>query len=157
MHRSDEDYMRIAIEVAHSSVKDGGADIGAILVDNQTGEVLSTGESVVGPTHDPTAHAEVNAIRRASQLRGDDDLHDTTLYSTLEPCHMCLSAAAWARISRVVFGAYKNDVHRDSYFDIEGKFSDEEEAVRMNIHSHEHMVVSGGVLRQGCTELLYKK
>lgn len=155
MIKSDEEYMQIAIEVAHSSTKDGGAAIGALLVDGATGDVLATGESVVGPTHDPTAHAEVNAIRRAAQMRGDDDLHDTILYSTLEPCHMCLSAAAWAHIGRVVFGAYKADIHRDSYFDITGKFSDEEEAARMNIHSREHMIVVGGVARDRCTELLY--
>lgn len=155
MRKSPAEYMHIAIEVAHSSSKDGGAVIGAVLVGSDGG-IVATGESVVGPTHDPTAHAEVNAIRKAAQIRGDDDLHDMTLYSTLEPCHMCLSAAAWARIPHVVFGAYRKDVHRDSYFDILGSSSDEEEAKRMNIHSRAQMIVEGGVLRQECTELLYK-
>jgi len=156
MPTRDEEYMRIAIEMAHASRKDGGAVIGAVLVDT-SGKVVATGESVVGPTHDPTAHAEVNAIRYASAERGDDDLRDMTLYSTLEPCHMCLSAAAWARIPLVVFGAYRKDVHHDSYFDMLGNTSDEAEAEKMNIHSHAHMVVKGGVLESECTDLLYKK
>lgn len=152
----DTYYMKLAVKVARKSLRDGGATIGAVLVDDTTGRVVATGESVVAVTHDPTAHAEINAIREATRIRQSDKLHNTTLFSTLEPCHMCLSAAAWARIPRVVFGAYKQDVHHDSYFDIVGKFSDEEEAKRMNIHSGgEHMQVEGGVRREECVKLLY--
>lgn len=152
---TDEMYMQKAIDIAQASAHEGGAKIGAIIVDNSTGEIVAKGESLVGPTHDPTSHAEVNAIREASRLRQTDKLKDATLYSTLEPCHMCLSAAAWARIPVVMFGAYKEDVHHDSYFDIKGSFSDEEEAERMNIHSHEQMLVRGGICRDECVRLLY--
>ncbi len=157
IHKSnvDEECMLRAIDVARQSSLDGGAAIGAVLVDNESKEIIATGESLVRSTHDPTAHAEINAIRRASEIRGTDKLRDVTLYSTLEPCHMCLSAAAWARIPRVIFGSYKKDIHHDSYFDILGEFSDESEAFRMNIHSHDQMEVAGGVCRDACTELLY--
>lgn len=108
---------------------------------------------MVGPTKDPTAHAEVNAIRAAAQKFHTDDLFGLSLYSTLEPCHMCLSAAAWARIPEVYFGAYKKDVD-PSLFDIKGDFSDEQEGGRMNLREKISMRVQGGILEAECASLL---
>ena len=97
-----DDYMRGAIAAAEQAVASGGVAIGAVLVDRTTGEIVARGGSMVGPTKDPTAHAEVNAIREAAQKFHTDDLYGLALYSTLEPCHMCLSAAAWARIRSAI-------------------------------------------------------
>jgi guanine deaminase len=151
--QTNEDYMKLAIKIAFDSKTQGGVAIGALLVDNQTGEVVATGESMVGPTKDPTAHAEINCIRTASQALRTDDLFNLTLFSTLEPCHMCLSASAWARITKVYFGAYKKDVD-ESLFDIKGDFSDEREGGRMNLRENLSMQVTGGVLEKECANLL---
>lgn len=145
--------MNMAIQAAIQSKNSGGVAIGAVLVNNITGEVIATGGSQVGPTHDPTAHAEINAIRAAAQQLGTDDLFALTLFSTLEPCHMCLSAAAWARIPRVFFGAYRQDVD-ETLFDIKGDFSDEQEGKRMNLRENLSMSVTGGVLQNECSALL---
>jgi len=147
------EYMDEAISIAKKAKANGGVAIGAILVDNVSGNIISTGGSMVAVTHDPTAHAEVTAIRRAAELLGTDDLFNFTLYSTLEPCHMCLSAAAWARIPRVFFGAYKKDVDA-TLFDIKGDFSDEEEAKRMNLREDVEMSVVGGIEEYACAQLL---
>lgn len=145
--------MNDAIEVARRAKDSGGVAIGAILVDSISGNVVSTGGSMVAVTHDPTAHAEVTAIRRAAELFGTDDLFDFTLYSTLEPCHMCLSAAAWARIPRIFFGAYRKDVD-ETLFDIKDDFSDEEQAKRMNLRENVSMNVVGGIMENECAILL---
>jgi len=148
-----EAYMRQALQAAQKAVQDGGVAIGAVLVDNATGNVLASGESIVGVTHDPTAHAEINCIRAVAAQRGTDDLYDCTLYSTLEPCHMCLSAAAWSRISKVYFGAYRKDVD-ESLFDIKGDFSDEREDQLMNLRDGVTMDAQGGILEAECAALL---
>lgn len=153
MRKTDSEYMNQAIEAAKEAKTEGGVAIGAVLVEESTGKILSTGGSLVGVTKDPTAHAEVNCIRSAAKKLGTDDLYDYTLYSTLEPCHMCLSAAAWAKIPRVFFGAYRKDVDA-SLFDIMGNFSDEDEAARMNLRESLGMKVTGGVLEKECAGLL---
>ncbi len=146
-------YMNLAIVAANEAKKDGGVAIGAVLVEDLTGKVVASGGSIVGVTKDPTAHAEMNCIRSAAKRLGKDDLFDYTLYSTLEPCHMCLSAAAWARIPRVFFGAYRKDVD-ESLFDVIGNFSDEDEAARMNLREKVVMQVQGGILETECAKLL---
>lgn len=151
--KSHDEYMDDTIKVAQQAKDDGGVAIGAILVDSKSGDIISTGGSMVAVTHDPTSHAEVNAIRKAAELLKSDDLFNFTLYSTLEPCHMCLSAAAWARIPRVFFGAYREDVD-ETLFDIKGDFSDEDEAKRMNLRENISMTVTGGIRREICAELL---
>ena len=148
-----EKYMHEAIKAAKEAQQEGGVAIGAVLVHEQNGTIVATGGSIVALTNDPTAHAEVNCIRQASKDLESDDLTDYTLYSTLEPCHMCLSAAAWARIPRVFFGAYRKDVDA-SLFDVSGDFSDEEEAKRMNLRDEHHMTAEGGILEAECAALL---
>lgn len=145
--------MQLAVNAATLSKNNGGVAIGAVLIDNQTGKVVAQGESIVALTKDPTAHAEINCIRAASQVLKTDNLSSLTLYSTLEPCHMCLSAAAWAQITRIYFGAYKKDVDA-SLFDIKGDFSDEREGKRMNLQGNLEMKVSGGILEKECAALL---
>jgi tRNA(Arg) A34 adenosine deaminase TadA len=151
--KSNEEYMNIAIEVANEAKVNGGVAIGAVLVDTISGSIVSTGASMVAVTHDPTAHAEIDAIRKAAKFLKTDDLFDFTLYSTLEPCHMCLSAAAWARIPRLFFGAYRKDVD-ETLFDIKGDFSDEKEGDKMNLRENIGMKVVGGILEDDCAKLL---
>lgn len=145
--------MRQAIEVAKNAQKDGGVAIGAILVSETDGEVIATGESLVEPKRDPTAHAEVNCIRSATEKLDTIDLFDYTLYSTLEPCHMCLSAAAWAKIPRIYYGARRKDVD-STLFDVNDDMSDEAEAKHMNLREDQKMTATGGILESDCADLL---
>lgn len=146
-------YMKAAVAAAKEAKIEGGVAIGAVLVDSNTGRIVASGGSTVGLTHDPTSHAEVNCIRAACGELNTDDLYGYVLYSTLEPCHMCLSTAAWARIQEVYFGAYRKDVD-ETLFDIKGTFSDEDEAAKMNLREAIQMEARGGVLEEECAELL---
>jgi tRNA(Arg) A34 adenosine deaminase TadA len=103
--------------------------------------------------HDPTGHAEINCIRRECARLGSDDMYDYILFSTLEPCHMCLSCAAWARIPTVYFGAYRRDVD-SSLFETIHHAGDEKEAAHMNLRENRQMHVRGGVLEAECASLL---
>ena len=98
----DEGFLRRAIQLAIDSVAGGkGGPFGAVVV--RQGKIVGEGWNQVVPNQDPTAHAEVNAIRAACRRLGSFHLADCTLYASSEPCPMCLSAAYWARISRIVF------------------------------------------------------
>jgi len=97
--------MRLALAEAEFALSTGDVPVGAVLMD-AGGAVLAHGRNEREKTHDPTAHAEVVAIRRAAELRRDWHLTDTTLVVTLEPCVLCAGAILAARIPRVVFGAW---------------------------------------------------
>lgn len=97
--------MRIALEEAQAAADRGEAPIGAVIVDETTGEIVArAGNSPIGLS-DPTAHAEILALRAAAAKRGNYRLTGLTLVVTLEPCAMCAGAISHARIGRVVFGA----------------------------------------------------
>ncbi len=145
--------MQQAIEIARQSEREGGTAIGAVLVQNDTGEVIATGKSLVWPTKDPTAHAETNCIRSACGQLQSLDLAGYTLYGTLEPCHMCLSCAAWADLPTIYFGAYRQDVSNNPY-EVRGDYSAEKQAANMQLASGGTMTVTGGILRDECSELL---
>lgn len=97
--------MRLAMEEAKIAQSKDEVPIGAVLVDNETGEVLSKAHNLTRAHHDPSAHAECLAIRQACTLRTSQRIPDTTLFVTIEPCPMCASLISYARIKRVVFGA----------------------------------------------------
>lgn len=97
--------MRIALEAAQAAAAAGETPVGAVIVDPATGEVVAVGANQPIGTHDPTAHAEIVALRAAAQKRGNYRLTDLTLFVTLEPCAMCAGAISHARIGRLVFGA----------------------------------------------------
>jgi tRNA(Arg) A34 adenosine deaminase TadA len=100
-----EATMRIALEEAQAAAARGEAPIGAVIVDPGSGEVIArAGNSPIG-LHDPTAHAEILAIRQAAAKRGNYRLTDLILVVTLEPCAMCAGAISHARIGEVVWGA----------------------------------------------------
>lgn len=102
------DFIQQAIDKSKQSVLEGGFPAGAILVKN--GEVIASGVSCGNKLHDPTSHGEVATIREACKSLNTTDLAGTTLYTSLEPCSMCLSAAMWASIPKVVFACNKKKV-----------------------------------------------
>ena len=101
---TDADWMQTALTLAARAAASGEVPVGAVLV--QGDSLLAEGWNRPIAAHDPTAHAEVMALRAAGQLLGNYRLADTTLYVTLEPCLMCVGAMVHARIERLVFGAY---------------------------------------------------
>src|SRR6267142_7023446 len=95
------DFMRQAIALALENIRKGGGPFGAVVVKN--GAVVATGANRVTATNDPTAHAEMVAIREACRKLGTFQLVDCELYTTCEPCPMCLGAIYWARPARVYY------------------------------------------------------
>lgn len=100
----DEQWMRQALALAGQAEAMGEVPVGALIV--RDGRVLGEGWNQPIATHDPTAHAEILALRHAAAASGDYRLGGATLYVTLEPCPMCAAAIAHARIARLVFGAW---------------------------------------------------
>lgn len=94
--------MRMAVSLADENLKQGGGPFGAVVVYN--GEVIGQGANRVTADSDPTAHAEMLAIRSAARKRENFDLSDCTLYTSCEPCPMCLGAVYWARIPILYYG-----------------------------------------------------
>ena len=114
----DAVWLARAIELATLNVADGGGGpFGAVVV--RDGILLAEGQNRVTATLDPTAHAEVSAIRAACQRIGDFSLAGSTLYTSCEPCPLCLAAALWARIDRIVFAADRHDAARGGFDDLE--------------------------------------
>jgi tRNA(adenine34) deaminase len=97
--------MRIALAAAQDAASRGETPVGAVIVDPKTDEVIAVGANGPIGAHDPTAHAEIVALREAARKLGNYRLTDLTLVVTLEPCAMCAGAISHARIGRVVFGA----------------------------------------------------
>lgn len=106
--------MRKAIDLALANVKNGGGPFGAVIVKDV--DIVATGVNRVTASNDPTAHAEVNAIRAACQALGTFTLEGCDIYSTCEPCPMCLGAIYWAHIDRLYYACNKIDA-ADAGFD----------------------------------------
>jgi tRNA(Arg) A34 adenosine deaminase TadA len=118
MADQDDTFMRRAIEVAYSGVKGGhGGPFGAVIV--QDGKIVGEGHNRVLSSHDPTAHAEVTAIRNASSNLGKFDLSGTTIYVNGYPCPMCMAAIFWARIDRIYYGCTPEDAEAIGFDDQE--------------------------------------
>ena len=138
----DEDWMRRALALAVRALAEGEVPVGALVVRDET--VLGEGWNRPIAAHDPTAHAEILALRAAATAAGDYRLGGATLYVTLEPCPMCAAAMAHARIARLVFGAW------DPRQGAAGSAFDLVTAPAMN-----HRVDAfGGVLSEECGDLL---
>ncbi|HEX4037476.1 MAG TPA: nucleoside deaminase [Acidobacteriaceae bacterium] len=110
------DFMRRAIELASDNVLSGrGGPFGAVVV--RDGRILGEGANSVTQTNDPTAHAEVQAIRAACRALGSFSLKGAEIYASCEPCPMCLAAIYWARIDRIWFGNASADAARIAFDD----------------------------------------
>lgn len=139
---SDEDYMRRALELARRGQAEGEVPVGAVVV--LEGNVIGEGWNRPIAAADPTAHAEIQALRAAAHAVGNYRLAGASLYVTLEPCAMCVGAMFHARIARVVFGA------RDPKTGSAGSVIDLFGETRLNHHA----TVLGGVLADESGALL---
>ena len=135
-------WMQRALELAHQAQAEGEVPVGALLVKED--QILGEGWNAPIGEHDPTAHAEIRALRHAAKRLDNYRLLDTTLYVTLEPCVMCAGAIIHARVKRVVYGATDPKTGAaGSVFNI------------LNSELHNHRVeITAGVLEQECGTLL---
>jgi len=115
MMENKEKYMRLAIEKSLDSIDNGGGPFGSVIV--KDGEVIAAASNSVTIDNDPTAHAEVNAIRMACRKLGTFDLSGCEIYASCEPCPMCLAAIYWARIGRLYYANTKADADKIGFSD----------------------------------------
>jgi len=139
---ADELFMQHAFELAQRAEQEGEVPVGAVIV--KDGEIIAEGWNRPIAGHDPTAHAEVQAIRAASQALKNYRLPETTLYVTLEPCLMCMGAIAHARIQRVVYAA--TDPRAGA---VESIYTIAEDR-KLN----HHVDIEGGLMAEECGQLL---
>jgi tRNA(adenine34) deaminase len=142
LESDDETFMRAALALAREAWVAGEVPVGAVVV--QDGEIIGRGFNRPISGHDPSAHAEIQALRDAAQRLGNYRLPGCSLYVTIEPCAMCAGAIMHARIARVVYGA------RDPKTGVHGSVVDLFAEPRLNFHAQ----VEGGVLAQECGQLL---
>ena len=140
--QTDIRWMEYALALAERGAEEGEVPVGAVVV--KDGEAIGEGWNRPIASHDPTAHAEIVAMRQAAQRLGNYRLTCTTLYVTLEPCLMCAGAMVHARVKRLVFGAY--DPKRGALNSTAHVF----DAQGLN----HRIEVAGGVLQQACAECL---
>ena len=139
---TDDDFMALALDLAREAATLGEVPVGAIVV--RDGEIIGRGRNQPIGRHDPTAHAEVMALRDAATRLGNYRIPGCTLYVTLEPCAMCIGAIFHARIGRVVFGAF------DPKTGAAGSVIDLFRVEQLNHHAE----VVGGVRAEECGALL---
>ncbi|MBW1649934.1 MAG: tRNA adenosine(34) deaminase TadA [Deltaproteobacteria bacterium] len=138
-----KDFMAIALKQAKKAENLSEVPIGAVLVDNK-GKIISKGYNFCLHLFDPTAHAEIIAIREAGEELFNYRLGDTTLYVTIEPCIMCMAAAVNARIKRIVYGAadYKAGAAGSVY------------SLHEDPNLNHRIEIIGGVMQEECRELM---
>lgn len=110
-----EELMRRAIALSEKSVQTGGGPFGAVIA--KDGEVIAEASNTVTIEHDPTAHAEVNAIRKATQKMGTFNLAGCDIYTSCEPCPMCLGAIYWAHLDHIYYANNRKDAARIGFDD----------------------------------------
>lgn len=138
----DQHWMRRALDLAAAGAAAGEVPVGCVIV--HAGEVIGAGWNRPIGAHDPTAHAEIVALRAAAQRLTNYRLIDTTLYVTLEPCVMCVGAMVHARVGRLVYGAPDPKTGA-----VESAFR----LLEVDLHNH-RVAVTGGVLADQCGVLL---
>ena len=111
----NEKFMRKAIALSVDNIKNGGGPFGAVIV--KDGKIVATGVNRVTANTDPTAHAEVNVIRKASKKLGTFDLAGCEIYTSCEPCPMCLGAVYWAHLDKMYYGNTKIDAKNIGFDD----------------------------------------
>ncbi|MDY0317111.1 MAG: nucleoside deaminase [Candidatus Izemoplasmatales bacterium] len=117
MENNHKQLMQKAIDEARRTMNlDFGGPFGALII-NENQEIIAVASNTVLKSHDPTAHAEINAIRKATQKLGTHDLSNCTLYTTAYPCPMCLGAIIWSNIKKVYFGCLEKDADEIGFRD----------------------------------------
>jgi tRNA(Arg) A34 adenosine deaminase TadA len=111
------EHMKHACELASKSVENGTGPFGAVIIDNLTNEILAEGNNLVTKNNDPTAHAEIIAIRNACLKKRSFILKNCSIYSSCEPCPMCLSSIYWARIDNIYYANTRNDAKKIGFDD----------------------------------------
>ena len=111
----NKEFMKMAIELSIESVNKKGGPFGCVIVKNN--KVIAKGSNKVTSTNDPTAHGEIVAIREACKKLNNFNLNGSELYSTCEPCPMCLSAIYWARIDKIYFANTRDDAQKIDFDD----------------------------------------
>jgi len=154
---TDTDYMRHALELASQSQAAGEVPVGAVVV--KGGEIVGRGFNAPISRHDPSAHAEMMALRDAAQRLGNYRLVDCELFVTLEPCLMCAGAIMHARIARLVYGASDPKTGAcGSVLDVFGELpispAPLPQGARGVIRLNHHAEVTGGVLAEECGAML---
>lgn len=142
---TDEEFMRGAIRKAQEGIAAGQSPFGAVIV--HEGRVIAEAHNTVWRDVDPTAHAEVNCIREAARALKFVKLFGCTLYSTCEPCPMCLAASHWSKIERVVYGAEIADAASVGFSELPIPAQD---MIRLGQSS---LRIDSGVLKDECAEL----
>ena len=112
---NDADFMRRAIELSVENIKNDGGPFGAVIV--KDGKIIAEGTNRVTADHDPTAHAEISAIRQAAKKLNTFDLSGCKIYTSCEPCPMCLGAIYWAHLDTIYFGNTKTDAKHIGFDD----------------------------------------
>jgi tRNA(Arg) A34 adenosine deaminase TadA len=113
MESQIENYIQLAIKKAEDSVSQGGFPAGAVVVND--GKIIGEGISIGNKLNDPTSHGEIGAIREACKSLRTTNLSNAVLYASMQPCLMCLAAAMWASIRKIVFACAKDKVSVDYY------------------------------------------
>ena len=142
MAAADARFMREAIEIAHLGVRAGQSPFGACVV--RDGRVIARAHNTVLRDSDPSAHAEVNAVRAACAALGSHDLSRCIVYATGEPCPMCLGCCYWAHVSRIVFGSSLADSEAIGFGELPYA------PATLLSGAARPLLVEGGVLRDEC-------
>lgn len=142
---NDDDFLREAIAVCRRGIAAGQSPFGAVMV--RGGVVVASAHNTVWADVDPTAHAEMNALRAAASALNAIDLSGCVLYSTCEPCPMCLAASHWSKVDRVVFGAGIADATAAGFAELAVPAATLAEMGRSPVR------VEGGRLRDECAGL----
>jgi guanine deaminase len=142
---TDEAFMRLAIDIAKEGIAAGQLPVAATIV--KDGEVIVVAHNMVWRNCDPTAHAEITCIRQACQTLRTINLQGCEIFSTTEPCPMCLAAIHWSRIGRVVYGATIADAAKAGFSELPIAAAD------LAAMGHSPVKVESGLLREECAAL----
>lgn len=149
----DKHFMDLAVKAAQDAEASGGAAIGAIMV--KDGKVIARGLSNPWGKRDPSNHGEMDCIRNCAKDNNLLDMQGCTMYGTLEPCSMCVGAALWAGVDRIVFGAYAGDVAGNDYeYDDYSSEKLAKTSRKLADPSRGSIEILGGILRDECMKLL---
>ena len=141
----EREMMKLAIAKTREGITAGQSPFGSVIV--KGGRVVASTHNTVWRDTDPTAHAEVNCLRAAARALGTIDLAGCTLFSTCEPCPMCLAAIHWAKVDRVVFGASIDDAATAGFAELHVA------AATLAEMGRSPLIVEGGLLRAECAQL----